>query len=174
MAALAAGNALRNVDRGERQSVSLHRVGSCGRDRAGHRNHRDRRSAVARPGVARSRRRPPDRGSAALHLGRLRGRGIRPYGRLHVALTPPDGLCSWLRRKIEEGRMRLGLERLRLGAVLLAVLPALAGAAQSAETAKKPVVINPPPTAQDWADLAKLPDWSGVWNPKVTDQDPQG
>src|SRR6266481_3101712 len=131
MAALAAGNALRNVDRGERQSVSLHRVGSCGRDRAGHRNHRDRRSAVARPGVAR------------------------------------------LRRKIEEGRMRPGLERLRLGAVLLAVLPALAGAAQSAETAKKPVVINPPPTAQDWADLAKLPDWSGVWNPKVTDQDAQ-
>jgi len=44
---------------------------------------------------------------------------------------------------------------------------------QSAETAKKPVVINPPPTAQDWADLAKLPDWSGVWNPKVTDQDAQ-
>src|SRR5712672_3280717 len=69
--------------------------------------------------------------------------------------------------------MRPGLERLRLGAVLLAVLPALAGAAQSAETAKKPVVINPPPTAQDWADLAKLPDWSGVWNPKVTDQDAQ-
>jgi hypothetical protein len=28
----------------------------------------------------------------------------------------------------------------------------------------------PPPTAKDWADLAKLPDWSGVWNPKITDQ----
>ena len=68
--------------------------------------------------------------------------------------------------------MRLRLERLRLGAVLLAVLPA-AVVAQSAEPAKKPVVINPPPTAQDWADLAKLPDWSGVWNPKVTDQDAQ-
>ena len=32
---------------------------------------------------------------------------------------------------------------------------------------------NPPPTAQDWADIAKLPDWSGVWNPKITDQDAQ-
>jgi hypothetical protein len=30
--------------------------------------------------------------------------------------------------------------------------------------------IHPPPTAKDWADLAKLPDWSGVWNPKITDQ----
>src|SRR6202045_319107 len=38
---------------------------------------------------------------------------------------------------------------------------------------KPPTVINPPPTAQDWADLAKLPDWSGVWNPKITDQDAQ-
>src|SRR5579872_5379389 len=38
---------------------------------------------------------------------------------------------------------------------------------------KEPPVINPPPTAQDWADLAKLPDWSGVWNPKITDQDAQ-
>src|ERR1700733_13086085 len=34
-------------------------------------------------------------------------------------------------------------------------------------------VINPPPTVQDWTALAKLPDWSGVWNPKVTDQDAQ-
>src|SRR5215467_16188203 len=44
----------------------------------------------------------------------------------------------------------------------------------SAQAPKKtPSVINPPPTAQDWADLAKLPDWSGVWNPKITDQDAQ-
>jgi hypothetical protein len=33
--------------------------------------------------------------------------------------------------------------------------------------------INPPPTGKDWADLAKLPDWSGVWTPKITDQDAQ-
>ena len=36
---------------------------------------------------------------------------------------------------------------------------------------KEPVVINPAPTAKDWADIAKLPDWSGVWNPNITDQD---
>jgi hypothetical protein len=34
-------------------------------------------------------------------------------------------------------------------------------------------VINPAPTAKDWADIAKLPDWSGVWNPDISDQDRQ-
>ena len=34
-------------------------------------------------------------------------------------------------------------------------------------------IINLPPTAKDWANLAKLPDWSGVWNPKISDQDKQ-
>ena len=34
-------------------------------------------------------------------------------------------------------------------------------------------ISNPPPTAKDWANLAKLPDWSGVWNPKISDQDKQ-
>jgi hypothetical protein len=28
----------------------------------------------------------------------------------------------------------------------------------------------PAPTAEDWAALAELPDWSGVWTPNVTDQ----
>src|ERR1700720_1765057 len=57
-------------------------------------------------------------------------------------------------------------------AALLALLlaPSIAGA-QAPK--KPPSVINPAPTAQDWADLGKLPDWSGVWNPKVTDQDAQ-
>ncbi len=65
--------------------------------------------------------------------------------------------------------------RYRLGAISLtssALLALLALSASFAEPAKK-TVINPPPTAQDWADLAKLPDWSGVWNPKITDQDAQ-
>jgi hypothetical protein len=43
----------------------------------------------------------------------------------------------------------------------------------AAEPTKTTTVINPPPTTKDWADLGKLPDWSGVWNPKITDQDAQ-
>ena len=31
--------------------------------------------------------------------------------------------------------------------------------------------VNPPPSARDWAALAKLPDWSGVWTPNISDQD---
>ncbi len=46
-------------------------------------------------------------------------------------------------------------------------------AAHAADAPKPKPVINPPPTAKDWADLSKLPDWSGVWNPKITDQDAQ-
>jgi hypothetical protein len=50
--------------------------------------------------------------------------------------------------------------------LLLAALPS-----NSEEAApKQKSAIHPPPTAKDWADLAKLPDWSGVWNPKITDQ----
>jgi len=30
--------------------------------------------------------------------------------------------------------------------------------------------INPPPKAADWAALAQLPDWSGVWTPSLSDQ----
>jgi len=34
-------------------------------------------------------------------------------------------------------------------------------------------LINAPPRAKDWAKLAQLPDWSGVWNPNVSDQNAQ-
>lgn len=34
-------------------------------------------------------------------------------------------------------------------------------------------VINKPPTPADWAKLAKLPDFSGVWNPNISDQNAQ-
>src|SRR5215470_16975290 len=63
--------------------------------------------------------------------------------------------------------------RLALGAISIAVLALSTASLEAAEPTKKPTIINPPPTAQDWADLAKLPDWSGVWNPKITDQDQQ-
>jgi len=62
--------------------------------------------------------------------------------------------------------------RYRLGAISLTLLMLSAFPSHGAEPGKK-TVINPPPTAQDWADLARLPDWSGVWNPKITDQDAQ-
>ncbi|HSP19458.1 MAG TPA: hypothetical protein VLQ79_08090 [Myxococcaceae bacterium] len=32
------------------------------------------------------------------------------------------------------------------------------------------VTMNPAPAAADWAALAKLPDWSGVWTPGISDQ----
>jgi hypothetical protein len=51
-------------------------------------------------------------------------------------------------------------------AALLAVIDWL-GFAVPVAAAEAPfdADINPPPTARDWADLAKLPDWSGVWLP---------
>ena len=60
-----------------------------------------------------------------------------------------------------------------LRAILLASLAFATLSVFAAEPAKEKPVINPPPTAKDWADLAKLPDWSGTWNPKITDQDAQ-
>src|SRR6187399_2960321 len=34
-------------------------------------------------------------------------------------------------------------------------------------------VWNKAPTAGDWLRLSKLPDWSGVWNPNISDQNAQ-
>ncbi|MGA2129394.1 MAG: hypothetical protein ABSG76_24950 [Xanthobacteraceae bacterium] len=65
----------------------------------------------------------------------------------------------------------------RCGALLAIVIAGLAASALSGRSAepprKAPTIFNPAPTTQDWADLGKLPDWSGVWNPKITDQDAQ-
>ena len=60
-----------------------------------------------------------------------------------------------------------------LRAILMASLAFSTFSIFAAEPAKEKPVINPPPTAKDWADLAKLPDWTGSWNPKITDQDAQ-
>ena len=60
--------------------------------------------------------------------------------------------------------------RSRLLAIFVVFVSTAAAGAQNAPK-KQPTIINPPPTAQDYADLAKLPDWSGVWNPNITDQD---
>ena len=47
------------------------------------------------------------------------------------------------------------------------------GLAQNTAAQSTKPIINPPPTSKDWVNLAKLPDWSGVWNPKISDQDKQ-
>lgn len=39
------------------------------------------------------------------------------------------------------------------------------GAARAAQS-----TLNRPPKAADWAALARLPDWSGVWTPNISDQ----
>jgi hypothetical protein len=58
--------------------------------------------------------------------------------------------------------------------LLLSGLLLLAASAQAADPSPKPkIIMNPAPTTKDWHDLAKLPDWSGVWNPNITDQDAQ-
>jgi hypothetical protein len=44
---------------------------------------------------------------------------------------------------------------------VFAAMPAMSG---------EDVTTNPAPQAKDWADLARLPDWSGVWTPKISDQ----
>ena len=50
-------------------------------------------------------------------------------------------------------------------AILLVALPASARADDQVQ-----VVLNPPPKPQDWAAIAKLPDWTGVWTPFIRDQ----
>jgi hypothetical protein len=63
---------------------------------------------------------------------------------------------------------------IRSSAILIAALVISGASSASAQSPKKtPSIVNPAPTAQDWADLGKLPDWSGVWNPKISDQDAQ-
>ncbi len=69
--------------------------------------------------------------------------------------------------------MKPSAKEIALAFLTLASAPAFAEDAVQAPSAKLKSVINRAPTAKDWADLAKLPDWSGVWNPKISDQDAQ-
>jgi hypothetical protein len=62
----------------------------------------------------------------------------------------------------------------RLRCLLVASIALVAFSVQpSPQAAETKSEINPRPAAKDWADLAKLPDWSGVWNPDITDQNAQ-
>jgi hypothetical protein len=54
--------------------------------------------------------------------------------------------------------------------ICAAACAAARGLAPGARAAPAREPINPPPTAEDYGALAKLPDWSGVWTPDITDQ----
>jgi hypothetical protein len=53
---------------------------------------------------------------------------------------------------------------------LLAIGYAAAVAAATGASGAEEAAINAPPKSADWAALAKLPDWSGVWTPNMSDQ----
>jgi len=57
--------------------------------------------------------------------------------------------------------------RIALGAALLG---ALLGSGTLAVPAAGTDPVDPAPTRKDYDDLAKLPDWSGVWTPVISDQ----
>jgi hypothetical protein len=75
--------------------------------------------------------------------------------------------------------MRAVLACLGVGMALLGFPRNLAradGPVAAAKAAAKPAEkarVNPAPKPKDWAALAKLPDWSGVWNPNISDQNAQ-
>ena len=53
----------------------------------------------------------------------------------------------------------------------MVMMSALTGLASWQTGVAAETLINPPPQAQDWAALASLPDWSGVWTPNMSDQE---
>ncbi len=58
----------------------------------------------------------------------------------------------------------------RKRSVLLAAAVLCVGSPVRAEE-QAASTVNPPPKPADWAAIAKLPDWSGVWTPYISDQD---
>ena len=58
-----------------------------------------------------------------------------------------------------------------MGECLIAMSLAVAVGGTAAAVGAQDPATNPPPRAADWAALAKLPDWSGVWTPNMSDQD---
>jgi hypothetical protein len=58
----------------------------------------------------------------------------------------------------------------KMAALVLTGLAATAPAKEAPQHQARQPEINPPPRLQDWTALAKLPDWSGVWTPFISDQ----
>jgi hypothetical protein len=105
-----------------------------------------------------------------------------------VSLKPLYGRCRFARRaRLNFGRRR-ALDDFAIQTILepqtgtrvmkywfaatLLVGLALPALSIRAADGDKPLV-NSPSTASDGADLAKLPDWGGIWIPKISDQDAQ-
>jgi hypothetical protein len=74
-------------------------------------------------------------------------------------LDPHARPSVWRRSKPRRHPAIAGLAAIA-GACLLACVSSAQAVVDEAQ------IINPPPTARDWAALAKLPDWSGVWFPE--------
>ena len=54
--------------------------------------------------------------------------------------------------------------------LLIGLLATALAGTPAATLAQGPTVANPPYTAEDWAAVGKLPDWTGLWLPNVPDQ----
>src|SRR5579859_7463825 len=83
------------------------------------------------------------------------------------------GLPSWLSAAGLGSRLTYLREtdmRRCLHGLVIAVGGALIGAVPSLGSGAEESAVNPPPKPADWAALAQLPDWSGVWTPNITDQ----
>src|SRR5579862_808769 len=95
-------------------------------------------------------------------LSQPAGVRLAPTRGIRVALVSQIGLAP--RRPTGAGLMR---RCLRASALIFLAFSSIS--VYAAEPDPKPL-INPAPTANDWAELAKLPDWSGIWVPKINDQ----
>lgn len=60
--------------------------------------------------------------------------------------------------------------RRALPAIILAAFATITLASSDAAEPKPKDAVNPAPTLRDWQALAKLPDFSGVWTPVISDQ----
>jgi hypothetical protein len=69
-----------------------------------------------------------------------------------------------MRRKLDRRLTRRMKRALALGFAMLG-LAGVSGVAFGAAPPASGDVVNPAPAAAEWAALAKLPDWSGVWTP---------
>ena len=67
--------------------------------------------------------------------------------------------------------------RIWLGAFTMALVAYAVISGSPAQVPKGTIlkggIMNPAPTPKDYADLGKLPDWSGVWDPITSDQGAQ-